>query len=75
MSTSSRLMTGLRLGGALAAFIAAAPLQAQDEPAGAVTDEAHAAAANEDEVIFVTARRPPPDSRPRLGRAGARGRV
>jgi len=57
MSTSSRLMTGLKLGGALAAFAVAAPLYAQDEPAGAALDEAEAAAANQDEVIFVTARR------------------
>ena len=60
MSTRSRLLTGLKLGSAIAALAAATPLHAQDEPTEPVT-ETEAIAANEatqdDEVIFVTARR------------------
>ncbi|MGZ8337464.1 MAG: TonB-dependent receptor [Allosphingosinicella sp.] len=57
MSSTSRIMTGLKLGCALAAF-AAAPAFAQDEPVPVQPlTEADAAAANEDEIIFVTARR------------------
>ncbi|MGZ8347754.1 MAG: TonB-dependent receptor, partial [Allosphingosinicella sp.] len=57
MSSTSRIMTGLKLGCALAAF-AAAPAFAQDEPVPVQPlTEADAAAANQDEIIFVTARR------------------
>ena len=58
-----RLLTGLKLGSALAALAAAGPLHAQDElpPESDVTTETEAAAANQaaqdDEVIYVTARR------------------
>jgi iron complex outermembrane receptor protein len=56
MSTKSRLITGLKIGGAAAAFAAATPLYAQDQPVPSQVSDAQTAA-NEDEVIFVTARR------------------
>ena len=58
MSMKARMQTGLRLGSAVAALAVATPLWAQDEaaPVGTPTD-AEASAANEEEVIFVTARR------------------
>src|SRR5918999_1259332 len=57
MSTKSRMLTGLKLGSAIAALALA-----QDEPADEPVTETEAIAANEaagddDEVIFVTARR------------------
>lgn len=62
MSTHSRMLTALRLGSALAALAAASPALAQDEPADQPVTETEAIAANEaagddEEVIFVTARR------------------
>ena len=60
MSTSSRMLTVLKLGTAVVAIAAASPAFAQDEPAP--TTETDAIAANQaadagDEVIYVTARR------------------
>ena len=60
MSTKSRLLAGLKLGSAIAALAAATPLYAQDEPVPdteAEVAEANEAAGDDDEVIFVTARR------------------
>src|SRR3712207_4030260 len=59
--TKQRLLTGLKVGSALAAIVAATPLYAQDDPETEIATEAEAQAANEsagdEEVIFVTARR------------------
>ncbi|MDQ4086938.1 MAG: TonB-dependent receptor [Pseudomonadota bacterium] len=61
MFTKPRLLTGLKVGSALAVLAAATPLYAQDDPATEVQTEADAQEANDaaadDEVIFVTARR------------------
>ena len=61
MSTKPRLLTGLKVGTALAALAAASPLYAQDATEAEVATEAEAQAANDaaagDEVIYVTARR------------------
>jgi iron complex outermembrane receptor protein len=53
------MLAGLKLGSALAALAAAAPLHAQDEPVPTTEEAATAAndAAADDEVIYVTARR------------------
>jgi iron complex outermembrane receptor protein len=56
MSTKSRLITGLKMSGAVAALAAATPLYAQDQPVPSQVSDAQTSA-NEDEVIFVTARR------------------
>src|SRR5688572_12029088 len=60
MSTKSRMLAGLKVGSAIAALAAATPLYAQDEPEPVTETEAIAAneaAGDEDEVIYVTARR------------------
>ena len=62
MSTRTTMLAGLKLGTAVAALAAATPLYAQDEPVEEPVTETEAIAANEaagdnDDVIFVTARR------------------